>query len=105
MVLLVVTQTEMFGARTTRVSDEKKMQATKVGRLGLPDLTVYVHRGYEIECRAHEWVFVHEEYDGPEDGRIGSAKSFFDCLDQIDDELDGCDAACACGKPAVRGCM
>jgi hypothetical protein len=53
-----------------------------------------MYRGYVIEenpyhILQHEWLFAHEEYDGPEDPRIGSERSVEMCkqrIDQLEDE-------------------
>ena len=53
------------------------------------------YRGYVIEydpppipVRIHDWSFVHEDYDGPEDGRCGTAATLWDAKREIDFELD-----------------
>jgi len=38
-----------------------------------------------IPVRHWDWQYVHEEYDGPEDGRCGAAASLEDAKQQIDD--------------------
>jgi len=52
------------------------------------------YRGYiinhdqtPIPIRNHDWQFAHEEYDGPEDRRIGSAGSLEDAKREIDEML------------------
>lgn len=53
------------------------------------------YRGHEITydpppigTRAHDWAWVHHEYDGPEDGRCGTEASLLACLRAIDEVLD-----------------
>ena len=41
-----------------------------------------------IPTRAHDWSFVHPDYDGPGDPRCGSGSSIADCQRQIDEILD-----------------
>jgi hypothetical protein len=40
-----------------------------------------------IPDRNHDWTWVHPEYDGPEDHRIGTAASPEDCMADIDEFL------------------
>ena len=41
-----------------------------------------------IPTRAHDWAYVHDDYDGPEDGRCGTGASLLDCLQQIEEESE-----------------
>ena len=41
-----------------------------------------------IPNRRHDWQFWHEDYDGPEDSRHGSADSCSDAMSQIDDMIE-----------------
>ncbi|MCP4169957.1 MAG: hypothetical protein GY758_04190 [Fuerstiella sp.] len=52
------------------------------------------YRGYTITydpppipIRAHDWQFAHDEYDGPEDTRIGYAKSLTDAMHEVDEQI------------------
>lgn len=65
------------------------------------------YRGFTIEhdpkpipTRAHDYSFVHEDYDGPEDKRIGTGSSVQDCRDAIDDMLwePECEACQGAGR-------
>lgn len=52
-----------------------------------------IHRGFKIERGHgpppyHHWDFVHEDYDGPEDGRSGSGADVQDCKDRIDEMIE-----------------
>ena len=38
-----------------------------------------------IPTRSHDYQFVHEDYDGPEDLRCGSGATVEDCKDLIDE--------------------
>ena len=38
-----------------------------------------------IPIRDHDWLFVHDEYNGPPDPRCGTGASFEDCRAQIDE--------------------
>ena len=53
------------------------------------------YRGFEIysdpppiPTRAHDWAFVHEDYDGPGDNRHGTGRSVEDCHTQIDEMIE-----------------
>jgi hypothetical protein len=53
------------------------------------------YRGYRIyfdpppiPIRTCDWQYVHNEYDGPEDRRCGSARTEFDCMLEIDEIED-----------------
>jgi len=51
------------------------------------------YRGYEITPyelpQYSKWEWAHADYDGPEDGRNGHSKTLQECLDQIDERIDG----------------
>lgn len=48
------------------------------------------YRGFKIEKDPHSgWKYVHKEYDGPEDTRIGTASSFVEARCQIDEMIEG----------------
>lgn len=38
-----------------------------------------------IPIRAHDWRFVHDDYDGPGDRRCGTAASVEACIAEIDE--------------------
>lgn len=66
------------------------------------------YRGYEIAhdpkpipTRAHDWGFVHEDYDGPDDPRHGTAPSLEEARRAIDEQLEG--TCFTCGAPAIFG--
>lgn len=47
------------------------------------------YRGFEVKRHfGGHWSWVHEDYDGPEDSRHGTAKSYYDCIDSINDWHD-----------------
>lgn len=52
------------------------------------------HRGYEIYRPSYvpgpqfAWEYAHENYDGPEDNRIGRAASIEACKAEIDERID-----------------
>lgn len=63
-----------------------------------------VYRGYKIEQhwvsrtseKQDEFVYSHEDYDGPGDRRCGHAVGLRNCLDEIDwieDEIEGVESA------------
>ena len=62
----------------------------------------YTYRDYTIEAAIFPagfgWRYVHNNYDGPEDNRIGRGMSLGDCLCAIDDAIadelfcDDCDS-------------
>jgi hypothetical protein len=41
-----------------------------------------------IGDRSHDWQFAHEDYDGPEDSRIGTASSLEGAMAEIDEMLE-----------------
>lgn len=52
------------------------------------------YRGYTIRhnpppipTRKHDWEFVHVDYDGPEDSRIGTASSVDAAKEEIDEQI------------------
>ena len=52
------------------------------------------YRGYTIRfnpppipIRSHDWEFVHVDYDGPEDSRIGTASSVDAAKSEIDEQI------------------
>jgi hypothetical protein len=54
---------------------------------------VTMYRGYRIEpnpylIHGHEWMFTHEQYDGPGDPRLGTEKSVEACIARIDELED-----------------
>lgn len=56
------------------------------------------YKGYIIERnwvskipQFDEWIYAHEEYDGPEDPRCGACKTFEECKEEIDDLENGND--------------
>lgn len=49
------------------------------------------HNPKPIPTRGHDYDYVHDEYDGPEDGRCGSEPSVEECKTAID-LYDGYDA-------------
>lgn len=58
-----------------------------------PDRGVTRYRGYEITvgpCYTPDsrWQFIHKDYDGPEDDRIGLAASIDDCKAEIDCQIE-----------------
>ncbi len=54
------------------------------------------NNGVEVEYReyvicSHSWVayqYVHKDYDGPEDSRCGTERTFVNCLMEIDNSYD-----------------
>lgn len=58
-------------------------------------MTKLSYRGWEIYptdpvppipgWQAHAWTFCHKDYDGPEDGRCGTAASVAECRSEIDE--------------------
>lgn len=72
------------------------------GELQYRDYTI-THDLKPIPTRAHDWDFVHKDYDGapehseesPSDHRCGSAASIEACIDEIDelylDEEEACE--------------
>lgn len=55
-----------------------------------------------IPIRMHDYNFVHEEYDGPEDKRIGTGASVQDCKDAIDDMLWKPECECCQGTGKIE---
>jgi hypothetical protein len=52
--------------------------------------------------RDHAWTYAHKDYDGPEDGRCGTAPSVDACKEAIDEwEIDHC----RCSAPHHDDCM
>ena len=56
------------------------------------DDTVILYKGWNIfhspkpiPTRQHDWEAVHQDYDGPEDGRCLTGKSAKDMAEQIDE--------------------
>lgn len=48
------------------------------------------YRDYTIKRGEHtKFEFVHNEYDGPGDNRLGACDTLEDCMTEIDEQLDG----------------
>lgn len=66
-----------------------------------------IYRDYEItsDPTCGCCIYVHLDYDGPEDGRVGEGTSIEDCKRQIDEIIENsCPACeryvCICGRAA-----
>lgn len=61
--------------------------------IGVQDKPKNLYRGYKIEKNPFtwmddEWMFSHEDYEGPTDNRMGTAASVEDCKAEIDSQVE-----------------
>lgn len=48
-----------------------------------------IYKNFNIEEDNYGWQYSHVEYDGPEDSRIGTAKSFVAAMCEVDEMIEG----------------